>query len=104
MPIADAVVAALDETGAPIGDAARSDADGHYVLAVSALRDPDGELASMLRWTMFSVAIDYVPFPGGVRAAIPVDASAPTDETDDHDHVLHVIENPTTTIALDPRR
>jgi hypothetical protein len=101
-PIPDAVVAALDETGAPIGDAARSDADGNYELEVSALRDPDGELASIVRWTMFSVAVDYVPFPGGVRPAIPVDASAPTEDKDDHDHDIQVVENATTTIALIP--
>lgn len=99
--IADAVVAALDETGAPIGDAARSDADGRYVLLVSALRNPDGKLAPMSRWTMFSVALDYRPFPGGVRAAIPVDAKAPPAPQDDDDDV-QIIENPTTTIALIP--
>lgn len=100
--IADAIVAALDETGAPIGDAARTDANGNYELQVIALRDPEGELASMVRWTMFSVAFDYTPFPGGVRPAIPVDASAPTDEKDDDDHDVRVVENATTTIALIP--
>ncbi len=99
--IAGAVVAALDETGAPIGNAARSDADGRYVLEVSALRNPDGKLAPMSRWTMFSVALDYAPFPGGVRAAIPVDAKAPPAPHED-EAALQVIENPTTTIALIP--
>ncbi|HWB81185.1 MAG TPA: hypothetical protein VG755_39750 [Nannocystaceae bacterium] len=100
--IPDAIVAALDETGSPIGDAARTDANGNYELTVVALRDPDGELASMVRWTMFSVALDYTPFPGGVRPAIPVDASAPTDGKDDDDHDVRVVENATTTIALIP--
>jgi hypothetical protein len=101
-PIADAVVAALDDTGAPTGDAARSDADGNYVLHVTALRDPDGELADLLRWTLFAVADDYAPFPGGVRTALPIDASVAMPQTDDDDHVRQVIDNVTTTLALIP--
>ncbi len=102
-PIADALVAALDETGTPVGDSTRSDANGHYVLQVHARRDPSGELASAIKWTMFSAAVDYAPFPGGIRPAIPVDATGAIEETveeDDDEHTIHVIENITTTIAL----
>lgn len=102
MPIADALVAALDETGTPVGDSTRSDPDGRYVLRVSARRDPSGELASAFKWTMFSAAVDYAPFPGGIRPAIPVDATGATEESGDDDHAIKVIENITTTIALLP--
>lgn len=101
-PLEGAVVAALDETGAPVGDAARSDAMGNYVLRVSARRDPEGVLASDVRWTLFAVAADYAAFPGGLRSPIPVDATAPMEMTDDDEHVYTVIENPTTTVALLP--
>jgi hypothetical protein len=102
-PIADALVAALDETGTPVGDSTRSDANGHYVLQVHARRDPEGELASAIKWTMFSAAVDYAPFPGGIRPAIPVDATGAIEETveeDDDEYTIEVIENITTTIAL----
>ena len=103
-PIADALVAALDETGTPVGDSTRSDATGHYVLQVTARRDPSGELASAIKWTMFSAAVDYATFPGGIRPAIPVDATGAIEETvkddDDDEHTIQVIENITTTVAL----
>jgi hypothetical protein len=101
-PIEGAVIAALDETGAPVGNSARSDAMGHYVLRVSARRDPEGLLASDVRWTLFSVAADYAAFPGGVRSPLPVDATAPTTMTDDDEHEYTVIDNATTTVALLP--
>jgi len=106
-PIADALVAALDETGTPVGDSTRSDANGNYVLQVAARRDPSGELASAIKWTMFSAAVDYAPFPGGIRPAIPVDATGAIEETvegdeDSEDRTIEVIENITTTVALLP--
>lgn len=100
--IADAVVAALDETGAPLGDAARTDADGHYVLQVSARRDADGNLADDVRWTLLAAAQDYAIFPGGLRTALPVDTTAPTTEKDDDDHDRLVVDNATTIVALLP--
>jgi hypothetical protein len=101
-PIEGAVIAALDETGAPVGNSARSDAMGHYVLRVSARRDPEGLLASDVRWTLFSAAVDYATFPGGLRSPIPVDATAPTTMMDEDEHEYTVIENATTTVALLP--
>jgi hypothetical protein len=101
-PIEGAVIAALDETGAPVGNSARSDVMGHYVLRVSARRDPEGLLASDVRWTLFSVAPDYATFPGGLRSPLPVDATAPIEMEDDDEHTFTVIENATTTVALLP--
>lgn len=100
--IADALVAALDETGAPLGDAARTDADGHYVLQVSARRDADGNLADDVRWTLFATAQDYATFPGGLRTALPVDTASPTTVTDDDQHERLVVDNATTIVALLP--
>lgn len=103
-------VAALDETGAPVTDVAITDAEGRYVLPVSARRDEDGEIADALKWTLFANAADYQPFPAGVRPAIPVNAQdaqiveESNEETDDEDdtRVLGVVENASTEIALIP--
>lgn len=99
-PIEGARVSALDETGAPVGDVAISDADGHYVLQVSARRDEDGIITDSLKWTLFATAIDYQPFPAGVRPALPINAVDATEESDDDDRVTQVIENATTDASL----
>jgi hypothetical protein len=103
-PLEGALVSALDETGAPVSDVAVTDADGNYVLGVSARRDADGEIADNLKWTLFCTAQDYQPFPAGVRPAIPVDATDanPEGEQGDTDGggVLQVIDNASTDIAL----
>ena len=106
-PIEGALVAALDETGAPVTDVAVSDADGRYVLSVSAVRDDNGEIADALKWTLNCSADDYLLFPAGVRPAIPVNAQDAVDEseagdTDGGEVVTKYIENATTTIALIP--
>lgn len=116
-PIEGALVSALDETGAPVTDVAVTDAEGFYVLPVSAIRDPSGEILRNLKWTLFVTAADYQPFPAGVRPALPIDSSdafeEPIDETDtggeqssdqgdtDGDRpVKQVIENASTSVAL----
>ena len=105
-PIEGALVAAFDETGAPVTDVAVTDADGRYVLGVSARRDDTGEIADNLKWTLNCSATDYQPFPFGVRPAIPVDGQQAQDEmggeTDGGDVITKVIENAATTIALIP--
>lgn len=97
--IEGAHVSALDETGAPVADVAVTDVDGQYVLRVSARRDDEGNIAENLRWTLFSTASDYLPFPAGVRPAIPVNAADAMPEGDE-ENPLDVIENATTEIAL----
>jgi hypothetical protein len=106
-PIEGARISALDETGAPVTDVALSDVEGRYVLAVPAARDASGELVDALKWTLFATAIDYQPFPAGIRPAIPVNAADATfveenaEEGDgDGERVLSVVENASTTIAL----
>ena len=105
--IEGALVSALDETGAPVSDVAVSDADGNYVLEVSARRDADGVVADAIKWTLFVTARDYQPFPAGVRPALPINAQDATEETveggeGEDDRVVQVIENPTTDAALLP--
>jgi len=96
-PLPGALINGLDRTGAPLGEVAVSDADGHYELLVSAPRLPDGELSPEAAYTLQGFANDYQPFPSGIRVALPISAAdAPYDET----LKAFVIENPSTTVGL----
>lgn len=116
-PIEGARVTALDETGAPVGSVSISDADGRYVLTVTAGRNDDGSIADTDQWTLFAAAIDYQAFPGGLRPAIPINAAdalmedvGGEDDDDDDDgdgsdetqSGRWVIENPSTNVGLLP--
>src|SRR5690606_15763490 len=74
-PIEGALVNGQDRTGAPLGEVAVTDASGHYELHVSAPRTPDGELATDINYTLQAFARDYLPFPSGIRVALPIHAS-----------------------------
>jgi hypothetical protein len=95
--LADALVNGLDRTGAPLGEVAVSDAAGRYVLAVSAPRDPNGEIAGAAQYTLQGFAVDYQPFPSGIRVALPIDAD---EATFDDEKKVWFIENPGTTVGL----
>lgn len=95
--IEGALVNALDRTGAPLGTVAVTDAAGLYELVVSAPRDENGELSATAKFTLQAFARDYLPFPSGIRIALPVDGS---QATYDAELKVHVIENPLTTVGL----
>lgn len=82
VPIAGALVAAADEPGTPVTTVVETDVDGRYVLPVSVLRDATGEPAEAPRWTLLVSASGYLPFPGPLRPALPIDAeeAVPPDE------------------------
>lgn len=96
-PVAGALVNGLDATGAPLGEVAVSDAEGRYTLQVGASRLPDGALAPDLSYTLQAFARDYAPFPGGIRVALPLDASTAVYEETSR---TYVIESPLTTVGL----
>ena len=96
-PIPGALVNALDRTGAPLGTVAVTDAAGLYALVVSAPRDENGELSATAKFTLQAFARDYLPFPSGIRVALPVDGS---QASFDSARGVHVIENPLTTVGL----
>lgn len=105
--IEGALVAALDETNAPVTDVVATDSCGHYVLPVSVRRTADGEFAETPKWTLNVSAQDYLPFPAGVRPALPLDIATamPVEEmvegeTDGETIVTDVIENPASSVAL----
>jgi hypothetical protein len=95
--LADALVVGLDRTGAPLGQIAVSDATGHYVLVVSAPRTPEGEIANEAQYTLMGFAVDYQPFPSGIRVALPISAA---DAVRDDEAGTWIIENPGTDVGL----
>ncbi len=74
-------VVAMDANGSVASNVAVTDAEGNYELAVSVLRDTDGNPASGESVTLRADAQSYQTFPGGVRQALPVDVTGAT-ETD----------------------
>lgn len=105
-PIEGARILALDDTGAPLGAVAISDAAGNYVLPVSIPRDADGNPSTTLTLTLSGSAADYQIYPSGLQPAFPVSTSdiqdAEDDPDDDSDDNLRFIENASTTVALIP--
>lgn len=115
-PIESALVAALNETGEPVTDVASTDACGDYVLPISVRRTADGEFAETPKWTLNVSAQDYLPFPAGLRPALPIDIAdkvpnpdppvtdtggeADTDGTEVY--VNDIIQNAATSVALIP--
>ncbi|MBZ5712274.1 carboxypeptidase-like regulatory domain-containing protein [Nannocystis pusilla] len=96
-PIEGALVNGQDRTGAPLGEIAVTDAMGRYELQVSAPRQPDGELASDINYTLQAFARDYLPFPSGIRVALPIHAA---EAAYDAELKVSVIESPLTTVGL----
>ena len=113
--IEGALVAALNENGEPVTDVVATDSCGDYVLPVSIRRNADGSFAETPKWTLNVSAQDYLPFPAGLRPALPVDIAdampdpdpPPPDDTDGADensdeptYVTDVIDNGATNVAL----
>lgn len=108
-PIEGALVAALDQTNAPVTDVVATDSCGYYALPVSVRRTADGEFAETPKWTLNVSAQDFLPFPAGVRPALPIDlADAMPDpnphdddgDTSGEDYVDDVIDNGATSVAM----
>lgn len=94
-PVEGAHVIAIDKTGAAATDVAISGSEGEYELQVPVVRNPDGTLNEGT-FTLRTSAPDYLPFPHGIRPAIPVDASTATPL----DEGGWVLQNAATEIAL----
>ncbi len=94
--IPDALVLAADDTGATVTDVAITDAVGDYELTIPVTRDAAGAPTGGI-FTLRVSAADYLPYPSGLRPAIPVDASQAS--TGDGQWSL---SNPTTDVALIP--
>jgi hypothetical protein len=92
--IAGATVVALDANRSPASTVAVTDATGNYEIRVARQRDVDGDPQGG-DVTLRADAAGYQTFPGGVREALPIDVSSPTEE----DGVL-VVQTTATDIGL----
>jgi hypothetical protein len=95
-PIEGAHVIAADKTGASATDVAVTDAAGRYELQVPVERNPDGTLFEGV-FTLRVSAADYLPYPHGIRPAIPVDAAQAVEGEGRWD-----LSNASTDVALIP--
>jgi hypothetical protein len=77
-PIAGALVAAADDTGAVVTDVAVTDATGNYDLRVPVTRDASGNILEGI-FTLRAAAANYLPYPHGIRrSARPPPTTCPT--------------------------
>ena len=89
-------VVGRDENGASVSHSVATSADdGSYQLRVPAVRQADGTPA-LPELLLRADAASFATFPSGLRVAIPVDVSTPTQSKDGY-----YVSNETTTIALD---
>ena len=74
--IEGARVVALDANGSVASNVAVTNAEGNYELSPSVKRDAEGNPASGQSVTLRADAAGFQTFPGGVRQALPIDATA----------------------------
>lgn len=71
-------VVALDVNGSPVSSVVISDANGDYQLSVPTTRTEEGVPVGD-DFTLRADAATYQTFPSGVRLALPIDTSSPTE-------------------------
>lgn len=101
-PVEGAHLIAVDKTGAAATDVAITDNGGNYELQVSVVREPDGTLSEGT-YTLRIGAPDYLPYPHGIRPAIPIDASQ-ASHREDGGWLLANASTEVALIALPPER
>lgn len=74
--IEGARVVALDANGSVASNVAVTNAEGNYEISPSVKRDAEGNPASGQSVTLRADAAGFQTFPGGVRQALPIDATA----------------------------
>ncbi len=94
--IEGARVLSLNELGFAVTDVAVTDADGIYELDIPTVRKDDGS-PSDDTFTLNASAMDYLPFPQGVRVALPISADEAKEEDD-----IYVLSTALTDIGLIP--
>jgi hypothetical protein len=75
--VVGARILALDANNAAISFVAVSGANGAYSLAIPTVRTADGAPTPIPQITLRADAAGYLPFPAGIRPALPVDTSSP---------------------------
>lgn len=96
--IEDADVLVFEANNMPTGAVTRTDADGGFATEVVAVRNADGSIAAGNDYTLGAAATDHLPYPSGIRPAIPI---AGTDATLlDEDPSRYVLDRSEAPVAL----
>jgi hypothetical protein len=95
-PIEGAHVIAVDKTGAAATDVGITDSEGKYDIQVPVVRTPDGALVEGV-FTLRVSALYYLPYPYGIRPAIPIDAAKASHAPEEKKWIL---QNTATNVAL----
>jgi hypothetical protein len=99
-PVANALVAAVDVNGAPVGTQTTSGADGSYTLRVPSVRmDVEGAPVNQ-RLSLRAAARDFAPFPSGLRASLPFDSSVAAQADAEDEASPFVIRADVTDVGL----
>jgi hypothetical protein len=99
-PVANAEVTALDINGSPASGVATSGADGRYSLSIPTERSDDKGTPVAARLTLRAGAPDYVPFPSGLRVALPIDTTGAASAGEDKPWVFSSAQTDVGLIAV----
>lgn len=94
--IEGAQIIAFNEEGSALSDVSVSDAAGTYRLQIPALRDAEGAPVQQF-FTLRGSAADFQTFPGGLRTALPIDATTAVADAEDGGLVIDTAQ---TDVAL----
>jgi hypothetical protein len=94
--IVGATVLAADATGIVVTEVVTTAADGTYELRIPVVRDANGDPVDGT-FTLRVGATNYLPFPYGIRPALPIDA---TTAVYDEDAATWTVSNATTSPTL----
>jgi hypothetical protein len=100
--IANAVVAAVDTNGSPVGSQSVSGADGSYSLPIPSVRADEKGAPMAQRITLRAAAKDHLPFPSGIRVSLPVSTEGAARAKPDDESQPLVVKSGLTDVGLVP--
>jgi hypothetical protein len=98
--IPNALVAAVDPDGAPVGSQAVSGADGGYSLPIPSVRADEKGAPVAQRITLRAAAKDHLPFPSGIRVSLPVNTEGAARAKEDDETLPLVVKSGLTDVGL----
>lgn len=87
-PIKGALVTALDENGAPVSAVVTTPTDGTFSIRIPSARSDTKGTPVTRKVTLRAAAQDFVPFPSGIRTALPLDTATAAHTSDSDPYVL----------------
>jgi hypothetical protein len=98
--IPNALVAAVDPDGAPVGSQAVSGTDGSYSLPIPSVRSDEKGAPVAQRVTLRASAKDHLPFPSGIRVSLPVNTEGAARAKEDDETLPLVVKSGLTDVGL----